>query len=104
MKKIILLFAAICCFVASNAMAVPISGSISFLGYANYLGGTTPSDATGIHFLEPFSTFTGYGNTGDYAGIFSNNVQMSDFYFKPTLSPSPVTLWSFVSLSNGYTY
>ena len=100
MKRLILTLIAVFCF-ASTAMAVPISGSINFLGYASYVGGTTPSDATGIDFL---GAFTGYGNTGDYGGVFSSNVQFNDFSFKPNLNPSPVTLWSFTFSNKTYDF
>ncbi|BDV43019.1 hypothetical protein GURASL_19420 [Geotalea uraniireducens] len=101
MKRILAIFAAICCFAASTALAVPISGSLNFAGASSYLGGTTPSTATGIDFLLGFTLL---GNEGDYAAIPSGTmVTFQDFYFSPTLSPNPVSpLWTFTY--NGITY
>ena len=93
MKKILVIFAAVICLIASNAFAVPISGSINFSGSSSYLGGTTPSDATGIHFDEGFTL---KGGTGDYAAVPKfTDVTFQDFYFNPTLSTPVDPLWSF---------
>jgi hypothetical protein len=101
MKKYLATFmGAVVFFTATAALAVPISGNINFLGYASYLGGTNPSNATGIDFLGAFTL--GPGNTGDYAGAVSYGVTFNDFYFSPSLSPNPVTLWTFTS--GGKTY
>jgi len=107
MKKILVIFAAVTCFIASNAMAVPISGSINFVGQSSYLdasGAITAhlADATGIHFV---SGFTMLGGTGNYASVSPFlPVTFNDFQFSPTLSPSPVTLWSFNYLLNNYNF
>ena len=103
MKKVSVLIAAICCFIASNAMAMPISGNVNFAGASSYLdasGNITSSlaDASGIHFLAGFTMF---GNTGDYSSVVPvlTYVTFNDFYFNPALSPSPVTVWQFTDFS-----
>lgn len=94
MKRILATLAALICFTATSALAIQISGSVNFVGAASYLGGTTPSTATGIDFLGGFTLI---GATGDYAAVPSfTAVTFQDFYFSPTLSPSPVApLWTF---------
>lgn len=100
MRKILVTLAVFCCFVASNVMAIPISGSINFAGSSSYLGGTTPATATGIEFLLGFTLL---GNTGDYAGVQPTLVSFQDFYFSPIMSPNPVApLWTFTD--DGITY
>jgi hypothetical protein len=108
MKKILVIFAAVTCFIASNAMAVPISGSINFVGASSYLdeSGTITNkltDATGIHFL---AGFTMMGGTGSFASVTPFlPVTFTDFYFNPTLSPTPVNpLWSFDYFFKNYNF
>ena len=109
MKKILVIIAAVTCFIASNAMAVPISGSVNFVGGSSYLdasGAITNNlaDATGIHFLIGFTMI---GGTGNYASVpaFITPVAFTDFYFSPTLSPTPVNpLWSFTPYFSNTNY
>ena len=103
MKKIFVTLAAICCFAATSALAVPISGNVNFSGGCSYSGGTTPADATGIDFL---GGLTMYGNTGNYAEVSPlTPVTFQDFTFSPDLSPSPVDpLWQFVYDGKTYSF
>lgn len=102
MKKFLAAFMGLALLLISTAaLAAPISGNIDFLGYASYTGGTTPSNATGIHFLGALTT--SISNTGDYAGI-TASVNFQDFTFAPSLQPDPVTLWSFTSSGKTYNF
>lgn len=103
MKKILALLAMLCCFAATTAVAVPITGSINFAGNNAYLGGTTPATATGIDFLLGLTLF---GNQGDYAAVTpGTTVTFQDFYFSPTMSPNPVApLWTFDFDSKTYSF
>ena len=92
-KYLATLIGAALLFMATAAMAVPITGSIDFLGIVEYTGGTTPSTATGIHFDNPL--IVGLAGTGNYANIVAN-ATFKDFQFSPVLTPSPVDpLWTF---------
>lgn len=108
MKKFFLLIVTIICFYASNAMAVPISGNINFFGACSYLdasGNVTANlaDARGIDFLGAFSYM---GGTGNYANVpLFTGVSFTDFFFSPTMSPSPVNpLWSFSLNGTDYSF
>jgi len=101
-KYLATLIGATLLFMATAVMAVPITGSINFLGLAEYTGGTTPATATGINFINPF--IVGLAGTGDYANVFAN-VNFTDFQFSPGLNPSPVDpLWTFNYNSKSYDF
>jgi hypothetical protein len=84
--------------IAVEAQATTITGGISFIGFANPVGGADWSTATGVAFLNPAVAGSG---TGSYAGI-SAPTTFTNFTYDPGLSPSPVHLWTFNS--SGLTY
>ena len=86
--------------VAVEAQATPITGGISFGGFANPSGGSDWSTATGVDFLNPALAGSG---TGSYAGV-SALATFNSFTYDPGLSPSPVLLWQFVSGGLDYSF
>jgi hypothetical protein len=84
--------------VAVEAQATPITGAISFGGFANPSGGSDWSTATGVSFINPALAGSG---TGSYLGI-NALATFNNFTYDPGLSPSPVLLWTFNS--SGLTY
>jgi len=116
MKRLTTLLTGAMLMMTTSAMAIPISGSISFNGTLNLTGPTplvTASTATGIDFTTDYmSEFIGTGfsavvvggKSGDYASVRNfTGVTFTDFTFSPNLSPSPVkNLWAFTSRGTDY--
>lgn len=110
MKRIIALLAGVALMsLTTSAMAIPITGSIAFIGALELVGTATPlntQDATGLHFFNP--SLVALGGTGTYSSIpgypYSlTQVNFTDFSFAPVFSPSPVKpLWTLDS--GGKTY
>lgn len=112
MKRLILAaMVAAAMAVAPKAEAALITGSISFAGNANPVGGSTWATATGVAFAA-CGTCTG-GNSGfeatvqngfgSYAGTAGTFVNFSNFSFNPPNTPI-VGLWSFSFGGNTYSF
>jgi hypothetical protein len=86
--------------IAAEAQATPITGGISFSGFANPSGGSDWSTATGVSFINPALAGSG---TGSYAGI-TAFATFNNFTYDPGLSPSPVLLWTFTSTGLTYSF
>jgi len=106
MKKLTTLLAGVILLFATNAIAIPISGNISFVGSLALTGTTDPvvaASATGVHFN--YGLVLG-GKSGDYAAVRNfTAVSFTDFTFNPSLSPNPVIdLWTFTSGGKTYSF
>jgi hypothetical protein len=107
MKKLFLvcsLVAALCGAMALNAMAVPISGAISF-------SGTSVQDNANLLLAKAFTSFSNVvvsatGGSGDYASVLSGQSVISKpFAFLPSLSPNPlIALWSIDFNGKSYSF
>ena len=86
---------------AAEAHATPITGGISFSGFANPAGGSDWSTATGVDFLNPALAGSG---TGSYASVVLAAATFTNFTYDPGLSPSPVHLWTFINLGLTYSF
>ena len=86
--------------ISVEAQATPITGGISFSGFATPTGGSDWSTATGVDFVNPALAGSG---TGSYAGVFAM-ATFNSFTYDPGLSPSPVLLWQFVSGGLQYSF
>ena len=85
---------------ASAAMALTISGGISFAGDATPAPAGNWGDATGVNFADTPTNARVSSVSGSYAGVPSGAIAgqlatFSDFTFAPSLDPNPVTLWTF---------
>ena len=96
--SLVVLLAVAMIAISAEAQATPITGGISFSGFATPSGGSDWSTATGVDFLNPALAGSG---TGSYTGVFAM-ATFSNFTYDPGLSPSPVHLWTF--MSSGLTY
>lgn len=107
MKKLFLvcsLVAALCGAMALDAMALPISGAISF-------SGTSVQDNANLLLAKAFTSFSNVvvsatGGSGDYAAVLSGQKVISKpFTFLPSLSPDPlIALWSFDFGGKSYSF
>ena len=86
--------------IAVEEQATTITGGISFSGFANPIGGSGWSTATGVAFVNPALAGSG---TGSYAGI-SASTTFTNFTYDPVLSPSPVHLWTFNAAGLTYSF
>jgi hypothetical protein len=102
--KIFCLVTATICVTAVSAMAVPISGAISF-------SGTSVTNNEDLSLATEFSAFSNVvvsttGGTEAYAAVLSGQaVTFNPFVFSPVLSPNPVmALWAFESDGISYSF
>jgi len=106
MKKLTTLLAGAILLMATSALAIPISGNISFVGSLALTGSTDPvvaATATGVDFNYAYVLG---GKSGDFATVQNfTGVSFTDFIFNPSLSPSPVIdLWTFTSGGRTYSF
>jgi hypothetical protein len=92
---------------ATVAMAVPITGGISFAGDASPAPAGNWGGATGVDFADTGTNARVSSVSGSYAGVPFGSVNgqlatFTDFTFSPNLAPNPVVLWTFDY--NGKTY
>ncbi|MCH8533332.1 MAG: PEP-CTERM sorting domain-containing protein [Saccharospirillum sp.] len=78
------------------AVAMPITGSISFTG------SVINDDASST--LSFANVKTGPINTGTYEGLNNIEATMSDIVYSPLFSASSDTLWSFIYGENTYSF
>jgi len=86
---------------AAEAHATPITGGISFIGFANPTGGSDWSTATGVNFTT--TALAGSG-TGSYASVVLASTTFTNFTYDPVLAPTPVHLWTFTNLGLTYSF
>lgn len=84
----------------SAAMALTITGGISFAGDAVPAPAGNWGDATGVNFADTPTNARVSSVSGSYSGVPSGALSgqlatFNDFTFEPTLVPNPVLLWSF---------
>lgn len=78
------------------AVAIPITGSVSFSG--------SVIDDEENSTLSFANVQTGPANTGTYAGLNYLTATMSDIEYSPSYSSTSSTLWSFFDGGNEYTF
>ncbi len=78
------------------AVAIPITGSVSFTGSV-----INDQDSSTLSFAN---VKTGPDNTGTYAGLNEITATMSDIEYDPAYSATSNTLWSFFDNGNEYTF
>ncbi len=106
MRKLAALLVGAALMMETSAMATPISGSIDFTGSINLMNATgidsisnpvSVVTATGINFIDDATSVkTGSGAYLDFSAIpQGTDASYTDFYFKPTMNPTPVDpLWT----------
>jgi hypothetical protein len=107
MKKLFIVFSlvvALISFMSFNAVALPITGAISF-------SGTAVQNNLDLSLATAFTEFTNAvvsttGGTGDYALVLSGHtIAMTPFTFRPALAPNPlVPLWTFDFAGKTYSF
>ena len=112
MKRLILAAMTVAAMtVASTAQAALITGSISFAGNANPVGGATWATATGVNFVacglctgvNASFEATVQNGIGSYTGTPGAFVDFTDFNFNPPSTPvNP--LWSFTFGGKTYSF
>jgi len=105
MKKLIkfsaVAVAVACCITA--AKAVPITGTISFVGIGTESGGSDIGNATGF---SSFFVISAPLATGDYAGaqlLPQGTITMNGFSFNP-FGGAVTPLWDFIMAGNTFTF
>lgn len=78
------------------AVAIPITGSVSFSG--------SIIDDEESNTLSFANVQTGPENTGTYTGLNYLTATMSDIQYSPSYSSTSNTLWSFFDSGNEYTF
>jgi len=99
-KLLAALLSTVMLLAATTAMAIPITGSVNFIGNAVLTTDVPNPGNIGIHFVD-LTTYTFFPQTGTYTGIGIVPVTFKDFAFSPTLTPSSVEdLWSFTGVNS----
>jgi hypothetical protein len=104
LKRLVVLGVVIAALAVAPAQAAPIiTGSISFSGAAQPMGGTSWFTATGFDFLATTATVQSSPvPSGTYLGTQGSAVSFSDFTFTPFPAGGVVPLWTFTK--SGITY